>query len=670
MEVDAVRVENYRCIGDSGWVDIDALTCLIGRNESGKTAFLKALEMLNPASQTAAFDPYRDYPRQEWPEYNQRHENDPDVVVSARLELTESEQADLVDEYGRNLLAESTVAVQRDYANERHWEVELDESACIEYVQAEHDLPDAVESALDDATSFADLADYGSADEVEVYDTIRSELGGDPLPALTEQVSSELLEPALPEFRYISEYATIDGTIEIDSLLDRCDEETLTPGDRAFLSLLSAAGLTLEDFRDVDDWRTRLTELETASATISEEATRYWSQSGDIEIDIQHTTAEESDLLELRVENRKHNVTVEFEQRSRGFRHFFSTFCQLSALADHEENLVVMIDEPGSNLHARAKQEFRQFLKEKLTATHTLVYTTHSPFMIDPESIHRTKMVMADPIGSENVFSDVSLADDYTRFPLRSAFEFDLMDTVLVSPQTLVVEHKAAHIYLSVLSELVEDEGSDGLDSRWTVVPIKDPDNIVTFVRLFGAGRLDIVALLTEEPNTETITLRDTEQRSSRRRTADERSPEPDEEVQLSDIPVKLVSTHTQTDGDSTIEDIFESGFYLELVSRTYATVLGETTGVPDRITAEELSGSDGPVVARLQTYFEENDIDVPFDRDEPALYLQENRDELADELDKPSQRRFGRLFRDLNNTLRSFDSVEFESGSFLDMFR
>ncbi len=684
MEVDAVRVENYRSISDSGWVDIDSLTCLIGRNESGKTAFLKALEMLNPVSQNEAFDPYRDYPRQEWPEYNQRHEDDPDVVVSARLELTDSEQEQLADEYGRDLLAEPTVVVRRDYANDRHWELEFDETACIEYIRQEHDLSDAAESALRGATSFTELESRSPGDSEGGYEAVRSELDGDPLSVVTERVSSDLLEPALPEFRYISEYATIDGTIEIDRLLDRRDNETLTAGDRAFLALLSAAGLTLEDFRDVDDWRTRLTELETASAAVSDEAMQYWSQSGDIKIDIQHTTTDDDDLLELRVENRKHDVTVEFDQRSRGFRHFFSTFCQLSALTNYSENLVVMIDEPGSNLHARAKQEFRQFLKNELASTHTLVYTTHSPFMIDPESIHRTKMVMADPIGPENVFSDVSLADDYTSFPLRSAFEFDLMETVLVSPQTLVVEQKADHVYLSVLSKLVETEGIDGLDSRWTVVPIKATENIVTFVRLFGADRLDVAALLSEEPSMETITLRATGQRDERGLSADRQSrgsggrqtgqttERSKEELPLSDIPVTLLSKHTDVDGDSTIEDVFEPEFYLELVSRAYATELSETAGVPDRITESELSEveSKGPVVERLRAYFDANDLGVSFDRDRPALHLQKNRDELADELDKASQRQFGRLFRNLNNTLRSFDSVETESGSVFDVFR
>jgi hypothetical protein len=35
------RVENFRNIDDSGWIPVDRITTLLGRNESGKTALLQ-----------------------------------------------------------------------------------------------------------------------------------------------------------------------------------------------------------------------------------------------------------------------------------------------------------------------------------------------------------------------------------------------------------------------------------------------------------------------------------------------------------------------------------------------------------------------------------------------------------------------------------------------------
>ena len=49
MQLTAFRVFKYRNIGDSGLVNLsDRLTCIVGKNQSGKTNLLKALQKLNP----------------------------------------------------------------------------------------------------------------------------------------------------------------------------------------------------------------------------------------------------------------------------------------------------------------------------------------------------------------------------------------------------------------------------------------------------------------------------------------------------------------------------------------------------------------------------------------------------------------------------------------------
>ncbi len=56
------RVQNYRNIDDSDWVPLERVTALVGRNESGKTALLKALHKFNPAS-PEPYDAQREFPR-------------------------------------------------------------------------------------------------------------------------------------------------------------------------------------------------------------------------------------------------------------------------------------------------------------------------------------------------------------------------------------------------------------------------------------------------------------------------------------------------------------------------------------------------------------------------------------------------------------------------------
>ena len=48
MILESARVENFKCIDDSTEFSIRSLTALVGKNESGKTALLKALYRINP----------------------------------------------------------------------------------------------------------------------------------------------------------------------------------------------------------------------------------------------------------------------------------------------------------------------------------------------------------------------------------------------------------------------------------------------------------------------------------------------------------------------------------------------------------------------------------------------------------------------------------------------
>ena len=49
MRLTRVRVQNYRCVRDTGWFEVEqAKTILVGPNEAGKTAVFEALRQINP----------------------------------------------------------------------------------------------------------------------------------------------------------------------------------------------------------------------------------------------------------------------------------------------------------------------------------------------------------------------------------------------------------------------------------------------------------------------------------------------------------------------------------------------------------------------------------------------------------------------------------------------
>jgi hypothetical protein len=62
MKAVRFRVQNFRNIDDSGWIALERVTAFVGRNESGKTALLKAFHKFNPGS-PEPYDAQREFPR-------------------------------------------------------------------------------------------------------------------------------------------------------------------------------------------------------------------------------------------------------------------------------------------------------------------------------------------------------------------------------------------------------------------------------------------------------------------------------------------------------------------------------------------------------------------------------------------------------------------------------
>lgn len=63
MKLTNFSVENFRSITSSGDIPTEELTALVGRNESGKSNLLLALETVNPIGGKKDIDPVKNFPR-------------------------------------------------------------------------------------------------------------------------------------------------------------------------------------------------------------------------------------------------------------------------------------------------------------------------------------------------------------------------------------------------------------------------------------------------------------------------------------------------------------------------------------------------------------------------------------------------------------------------------
>ena len=149
-----------------------------------------------------------------------------------------------------------------------------------------------------------------------------------------------------------------------------------------------------------------------------------------------------------RVEDTKHHVTTSLGTRSRGFVWFFSFLAWYSQRRKKRENIILLLDEPGLSLHAKAQEDLLRYFENELRPYHQLIYTTHSPFMVDPAHFEHVRIVQNLSIepNSENlaeeqegtkVITEVLDATPDSLFPLQGALGYEICQTLFHWPQQL-----------------------------------------------------------------------------------------------------------------------------------------------------------------------------------------------------------------------------------------
>lgn len=233
MQLEELRVQNYKSIDDSGWVGIDDISCLIGKNESGKTAFVEAVEKLNPSFGDGNYTPFEQYPRKDWTEYKIRHQDgDPDVVASAKFTLEDGERAEIEEEYG-DVIAGDDVILRKDFQNDRHWDLEIDESAFINDFLDYYDLHNKTYEKLRKSETIAELHENIEESESEDVDPLLEDLEPD-VTAISTTIGEDVLWGKVPQFRYMGEYSILDATIGVNELVGKENRGNSNPRTKCF----------------------------------------------------------------------------------------------------------------------------------------------------------------------------------------------------------------------------------------------------------------------------------------------------------------------------------------------------------------------------------------------------------------------------------------------------
>jgi predicted ATPase len=635
------HITNYRSAEDSGEFAVEPdVTCLVGKNESGKTAALQALYGLNPVNASVVFDEVIDFPSRLT---RQRKQSAGQKIpaVSAIFRLTEDEIATIEDDLGADALTSPEFTVTTGYRyGSGTFGFRADEAAIVQHLGSQLDLALGAHPAVAEATTVAGfLAALQAIDQPSASVTsMITRITGWRDQRADLHLIDKYLCPWLPKFVYFADYDTMPGTVSIPDLIERRGGGALTLGEQALLSLLAEAGASLEEFLNPDKRERLIRELENTSNAISDEVFQYWSQNRELEVKLDMPPVEagatppldRGPLLQIRVRNQRHRVSVPFDERSRGFVWFFSFLAYFSNLEQtSNSDLILLLDEPGLSLHARAQEDLLRLIDDRLAPRHQVIYTTHSPFMVSAGHLDRVRTVIDEDRVGTKVSADIFRADEDTAFPLLAAMGIELTQTLFVGENSLLLEGPSDLIYCDVLTEALALKGRAGLDPRWVKIPIGGAGKLSTFATLLGANKLNVAVVVDSS----------TKDAGAIKRLRDN--------DQLDRRALVEISEFTGT-ADADIEDLFEPGFYLNLVNQAYAPDL------PAPVTAADLNPHDPRIVRQVETYFRDNGIaGGTFNHYRPAAELLRQQAPLIPKLSAATLDKATLLFKRLNELIK-----------------
>ena len=353
MRLKAFKVQMYRPILDSGWVDVDDITVIVGKNESGKTALLRALHKFNPFNP----DPYT--LDREWPRGHRKSQSLNEEVVTVRFEF-EGDESREIAKVVANSEKPTGVEIARTYngdykytflpdddviAQVRHETVATlleklssSEEASGEFKEILSQVREqaaetfkgsgvvALGESIDEYNDSIDSAvqedtEQDRTDAVRAKDTLSqlsklADIGDD------RKKLEELISGWIPTFIYMDDHKPFPGSAYLNQIEDRRNNNQLTEEDKTFLMILEMAGLDFDQEcqrADTENKEQRMLDMNDASLTLTNLLADHWSQREyriRFEADGHHVIAFVSDEVQP--------ALVPLDERSKGFQWFFS----------------------------------------------------------------------------------------------------------------------------------------------------------------------------------------------------------------------------------------------------------------------------------------------------------------------------------------------------------
>ncbi len=520
--------------------------------------------------------------------------------------------------------------------------------AALEFVVANSNVPADVgkqvkaEKDIDGMT-----ARLGEADQTPEVTALTGKLNQFNANGVEHYVYNTLLAPLVPKFLYFAEYYQMKGCANIQQLMERKNKNALKPSDHPLLGLINLARIDLPTLLAAGRTQELRNNLQGAGNHLTKKVVDYWSQNKHLRMEFDIREAKPGDPEGMtqgtnvwaEVYDTVHWVSTGLGTRSRGFVWFFSFLAWYSDIKRANEPVILLLDEPGLSLHAKAQEDLLGYFEKELKGAHQVIYTTHSPFMVDADHFERVRIVQDKSIDAEDplpadeegtkVLSEVLEATEDSLFPLQGALGYDISQPLFIGPNSLVVEGVSDLLFIQTMRAVVEQAGGKGLDPRWVITPVGGSDKVPTFVALIGAQKLNVATLIDYQKKD-----RQTIENLYKKKL----------------LKKKQVRTYAEFTGttEADAEDMFDPDFYVKLVNAEYKNDLAKP------VTTADLDANLPRMTQRMAAYFVQHPMKegMVYNHYRPARKLAESA-ALQGEIDDASRARFEEAFKQLNALIK-----------------
>jgi len=433
-----------------------------------------------------------------------------------------------------------------------------------------------------------------------------------PTPEEIEEVN-KLIMQNFPSFVYYSNYGNLDSEIYLPHVIENMNRDDLGVKESAkvrtlrvlfdFVKLSPKEILELgKDFHSRDGRKPTQEEIESiaekkkerdillqsASTELTNKFRDWWKQ-GNYKFRFQA----DGDHFRIWVSDDKRPEDIELEGRSTGLQWFLSFYLVflVESQASHK-GAILLLDEPGLSLHPIAQRDLSNFF-ENLSQTNQILYTTHSPFMVDPDQLDRVKAVYVNDEGSTAVSTNLraregQVAQSQSIYPVYAALGLTVSDTLLQGSKPIVVEGQSDLYYLSTIKNYLIGKGQIAPSREIIFIPAGG-------VRGIGA----VVSILTGKDEELPYVVLDSD--SSGKGLAKKLS----DGIYKSDPnQVLLVSDFIDME-NAEIEDLFPVDFFARIVTR----FLPRPAGLEDDFS--DVVKQDVPIITQIEAYTNKNEIEL-----------------------------------------------------------